>query len=78
MSDIKSVINPKEFYEAIDFIMWEYDLRLLEAIVAYCEKDLIEIEAVIPLVKKNEHFRSQLQLDGEALNILEKRARLPL
>lgn len=78
MNEVKSVINSAEFYDTVDFLMWEYDMNLIDAIVAYCDRQKIEIEVVIPLVKRNEHFRSRLQQDGEDLNILEKKARLPL
>lgn len=78
MNEVKSVIDPAKFYDDVDFLMWEYDMNLLDAVVAYCEKNSIEIESVIPLVKRNEHFKYQLQCDGEKLNILPKRGRLPL
>lgn len=78
MSEVKSVIDPAVFYDTVDFLMWEFDMSMLDAIVAYCDRESIEIETVIPLVKRNEHFRSGLLEDGERLNILEKRARLPL
>lgn len=78
MSEVKSVIDPKQFYEDVDFLMWEYDMTFLDAIVAYSDRESVEMDVLIPLVKRNEHFISGLQEDGEKLNILAKKARLPL
>jgi hypothetical protein len=50
----------------------------MEAIVAYCEKNSLEIEVAANYIKKNAMLKAKIQQEAEDLNFLEKTARLPI
>lgn len=66
----------KDFYKAIEDLVWLHDLEYIDAVIMFCEKNNLEIEAIAPLIKSNENFKQQIQIEAEALNYLPKVARL--
>lgn len=51
---------------------------VMDAIVEYCERHNLEIEAVVPLVSKNSNLVSRLREEAEATNAIERVAHLPI
>jgi hypothetical protein len=66
----------KEFYEAIESIVWKYDIEYIDAIIMYCEKNNLEVESIASIIKNNEVFKYKVQIEAENLNFLPKTARL--
>lgn len=81
MSDglkLSKVINSETFYKEIESLVKNYKLDYIDAIVHYCDKNQIELEVAASLVKSNGRIKSVVQAEGEILNILPRRARLPI
>lgn len=76
--NINSVKNPEQFHHEIErrvVIGMEY----LEAIISYCEDNGLEIESVIPIIKKCPILKAKLQNESEKLNLVKKEDnKLPL
>lgn len=53
-------------------------LDYMDSIVYYCEKNNIEIESVVPIIKSNVKIKSGLRIEAENLNFLPKKNRLPI
>ncbi len=68
----------KEFFESVETLVWQHDMTYMEAVILYCEKNQVEIESVISLIKNNDNLKSKIQLEAEDLNFLPKSARLPI
>lgn len=66
-----------EFYDAVDEMM-AGGSNPLDAIVEYCYKNNLEIEAVVPLVNRNANLLSKLREHAESTNSVEKVAHLPV
>jgi hypothetical protein len=70
---------PQKFAQEIEKIVSENkDMRYMEAIVFFCEKNSIEIESVPKLMSKP--LKERLKAEAMELNMLKKtsRAKLPL
>ena len=50
----------------------------MDAILHYCERNDIEIEAVAQYIRKNLVLKAKIQEEAEELNFLQKTARLPI
>jgi Phage late-transcription coactivator len=68
----------KEFYEAIESLVWKHDIEYMDAIIMHCEKNNIEVESVASLIKSNENIKSKIQIEAEKLHFLPKTARLDI
>jgi|APFre7841882654_1041346.scaffolds.fasta_scaffold350506_1 hypothetical protein len=68
----------KEFYEAIESLVWKHDIEYMDAIIMHCEKNNIEVESVASLIKSNENIKSKIQFEAEKLHFLPKTARLDI
>jgi hypothetical protein len=66
-----------QFYDAIDQMIGGGS-TVLEAVVEYCYKHNLEVEAVVPLVTRNSNLVSKLREEAEATNSIEKVAHLPI
>lgn len=53
-------------------------LDYMDAVLHYCEKNNIEIEAVAPIIKSNPKIKSGLRQSAENLNFMPKESRLPI
>jgi hypothetical protein len=78
MIEIKSITTLSKFTEDIQRLAKEGNINHIDAIVAWCDINKVEIEQVIPLIKKSQVIKAKLEDDAEQLNLLEKSAKLPL
>ena len=76
--EIKSITTASEFAKQIEAMVAETDIGYMDAIVAWCEKNGIEIEQAVTYVKKNQVIKAKLEMEAEQLNLIEKSAKLPI
>ena len=69
-------ITPKRFALIIDELVRTKRLTHMEAIIYYCEQNLIEPDQVTKWIDRS--LKEKLQADAEALNYLPKTASLPV
>ena len=69
-------ITPKRFALIIDELVRTKHLTHMEAIIYYCEQNLMEPEQVTKWIDRS--LKEKLQADAEALNYLPKTSRLPV
>jgi hypothetical protein len=50
----------------------------IDAVVLFCEKHKIEVEAIAELIKREPVMKSKIQSEAENLNILKRGAKLPI
>lgn len=74
---MKKFEKSSEFYTDIDKLI-AGGATALDAIVHWCERRGIEIEAVVPLIEKNRSLVANLQSDAQDLNFMKKTSRLPI
>lgn len=53
-------------------LLCELDLDFLEAVVHWCEKNSIEIETIIPIIRKDATLKARLTTVAENKNFLKK------
>lgn len=75
---LTKVISSDKFYKEIESLVKSHGLNYVDAVVHYCEKNEIEIEAAASMIKSNMRIKSQIQSEGEDLRILPKTAKLPI
>lgn len=75
---LAKLISNDRFYSEIDHLVKVHGLNYLDAIVHYCEKNNMEVEAAASMVKSNFRIKSALQTEGEDLRFLPRSARLPI
>ena len=54
------------------------DITLMDSIIYYCERNNLEVESIIPIIKSNLKIKSSLRIEAENLNYLPKKNRLPI
>jgi hypothetical protein len=64
--------------EGIESIRQQENLSYMDAILAYCEKNGVEVETVGDMVKNIPVLRAKVQEEAEALHFLPKTSKLPL
>ena len=69
-------ITSKRFALIIDELVRTKRLTHMEAIVYYCEQNLMEPEQVTKWIDRS--LKEKLQADAEALNYLPKTSRFPV
>ena len=69
-------ITPKRFALIVDELVRTKHLTHMEAIIYYCEQNLMEPEQVTKWIDRS--LKEKLQADAEALNYLPKPSRLPV
>ena len=69
-------ITPKKFALIVDDLVRSKRLTHMEAILYYCEKNLIEPESVSKWIDRS--LKEKLQQDAESLNYLPKSSSLPI
>ena len=75
---IAKVLSSEQFYKDVDNLVRSSGLKYIDAVVYYCEKNNIEIEAAASMIKGNFRIKSFVQSEGEELNYLPKTAKLPI
>lgn len=71
-------ISSDRFYKELEALVKNHKLNYMDAVVFFCEKYDIEIETAASMIKGNSRIKSQLQMEGEALNFLPRTAKLPI
>ena len=69
-------ITPKRFAIIVDDLVRTKRLTHMEAILYYCEQNLIEPDTISKWIDRS--LKEKLQADAEALNNLPKTASLPV
>jgi len=69
-------ITPKRFAIIVDDLVRTKRLTHMEAILYYCEQNLIEPDTISKWIDRS--LKEKLQADAEALNYLPKTASLPV
>ena len=69
-------ITPKRFAIIVDDLVRTKHLTHMEAIIYYCEQNLMEPEQVTKWIDRS--LKEKLQADAEALNYLPKTSSLPI
>ena len=69
-------ITSKRFALIVDELVRTKRLTHMEAIIYYCEQNLMEPEQVTKWIDRS--LKEKLQADAEALNYLPKTSRLPV
>lgn len=62
----------KSLCDNIDNIVIKHKISYIDAVVYYCEKNNVEIEAFAKIIKTNEMLKAKLQSEAEDLNFLPK------
>lgn len=78
MIEIKSITTLAEFTEDIQKLVKQGNLTHLDAIVAWCEQRGVDVEQVIPLVKKSQVIKAKLESEASMLNLIAKSDTLPI
>lgn len=76
--EIKSITTASEFASQIEQMVADSDIGYMDAIVAWCEMNNVEIEQAVTYVKKNQVIKAKLEIEAEQLNLIEKSAKLPI
>lgn len=74
----EKALTTERFIKDIETLVTKYKLDYMDAVVHYCEKNNIEIEAAAAIIRNNIRIKSKLQAECEELNFLPKRAKLPV
>ena len=69
-------ITPKKFAIIVDELVRTKRLTHLEAIIYYCEQNLIEPDTITKWIDRS--LKEKLQADAEALHYLPKTPQLPV
>ena len=69
-------ITPKKFAIIVDELVRTKRLTHMEAILYYCEQNLIEPDTINKWIDRS--LKEKLQADAEALNYLPKTSSLPV
>ena len=69
-------ITPKRFAIIVDDLVRTKRLTHMEAIIYYCEQNMIEPDTISKWIDRS--LKEKLQADAEALNYLPKTASLPV
>jgi len=68
--------TPKTFALKIENIVKEKNITHMDAVLWYCQKEEIELEAVGSLVSKG--LKEKIEANARELNFLPKQAQLPI
>jgi hypothetical protein len=66
------------FIEEIETLCREGNIEYIDAIVLWCQKNNLEVEAAAYWIKKDQSMKMKIQAEAENLNILKRGARLPI
>lgn len=78
MIEIRSITTLAEFTEEVQKLVKQGNITHLDAIVAWCEQRGVDVEQVIPLVKKSQVIKAKLESESSELNLIEKSNTLPI
>ncbi len=72
------VMSSDKFYKELERLVNVNNMSYMDAIVYFCEKNDVEIEAAALMIRSNMRIKASLQVEGEQLNFLPKTAKLPI
>lgn len=72
------VMSSDKFYKELERLVKVNNMSYMDAIVYFCEKNDVEIEAAALMIRSNMRIKASLQVEGEQLNFLPKTAKLPI
>jgi len=75
---ISNLKTSADFVNEIDKLVISKNLNFFDAVIHYCESNNIEIETAAALVKQSTVLKSKIQFEAEELNMIKKKARLPI
>lgn len=78
MIEIRSITTLSQFTDDIQQMVKDHGLTYLESIISWCESNNVDIEHVIPLIKKSSVIKAKLEVEAHDLNLLEKTSKLPI
>jgi ClpP class serine protease len=64
-------LTSEKFIKEIERLVINYDLDYMDAVVHYCEKNNIEIEAAASIIRSNIRIKAKLQDEAEELNFMQ-------
>ena len=71
--------DKQAFIDGVMALVETQGLTYMEAVIEWCTRHSIEIEAVAPLIKKNKSLKLLVKKEAEDLNFIKKTgARLPV
>ena len=73
---VEEKVTTKRFAVIVDELVRTKNLTHMEAILYYCEQNMLEPEAVTKWIDKC--LKEKIQVDAEKLNYLPKTSQLPL
>jgi hypothetical protein len=71
-------MSSDKFYKELERLVNVNNMSYMDAIVYFCEKNDVEIEAAALMIRSNMRIKASLQVEGEQLNFLPKTAKLPI
>lgn len=76
MSQIKinKVVSIANLTESIDLLVKKHKLSYIDAIVAYCEQNSIEVETAAALIKSSSRLKSKVEAEGLDLRLIIKKS----
>ena len=74
----EKALTTEKLIKDIENLVTRHNLDYMDAVVHYCEKNNIEIEAAAMIIRNNIRIKSKLQSECEDLHFLPKRAKLPV
>lgn len=57
-------LDVNQFEKMIEDIVWDLDVSYLDAIFEYCDKNEVEYEDVVKLIKKSIKLKQKLEFEG--------------
>jgi hypothetical protein len=66
------------FVEEIEILCREKNIEYIDAVVMWCEKNNLEVEAAAYWIKRDPTIKMKIQAEAENLNVLKRGARLPI
>lgn len=78
MIELDARVTVNNFQTTIENCVHKQGMGYLEAVMWYCEKNNVEIEAVASLIRKSEVIKAKLEAECEDQNMIQKKPRLPV
>ena len=75
---LNSMLKANDVIADIEEAVTKHRVGYIDAIIDYCERRGIEVEALAAVIKGNSKIKARLQEQAEELNYLTKRAKLPI
>jgi len=66
------------FDEKIETLVEQHNVEYIDAVLDYCAKNNLEIEAMADVIQKSPLLKSKIQEEAEKLHYLKPTARLPV